>query len=264
MKPVDVAPLLKVEDLRVAYGGAQALFGVSLEVARGSAVAVLGANGAGKSTLARALSGVVKPSGGSILFDGRDITKLGAHRIARLGLAHVPEGRGIFRGLTVEDNLRVSLRYATSKPKRAEAIGHAFELFPVLGERRRQTAGTLSGGEQQMLALARVLAVSPKLALADEMSLGLAPLLVDSIFDALERVREAGVTLVIIEQFVERALRFADVAVILRRGRVAWSGSAAEAGNAVLEEYLGEPVGGVQEGVQEGGSSAPPQGSVLP
>lgn len=241
-------PLLKVEDLQVNYGNARALFGISLEVQRGSVVAVLGSNGAGKSTLARALSGVVKPSGGSIIFDDQDITGLSAHRIARLGLTHVPEGRGIFPGLTVEENLRMSLRHATQKSKRVEAVAHAFDFFPILGQRRRQTAGTLSGGEQQMLALARVLAVPPKLAVADELSLGLAPLLVDAIFESLERARAAGVTIILIEQFVERALRFADHAVILRRGQVAWSGSSQEAGDVVLKEYLGESTVGVQEG----------------
>lgn len=229
--------LLQVDGLTVDYGNARALFGVSLQIERGSATAILGSNGAGKSSFARAISGVVTPSGGSVVFDGHDISRAPAHRIARLGLAHVPEGRGIFPGLSVEDNLRAGLRRATDDL--AGAIDHAYELFPVLGDRRRQLGGTLSGGEQQMLALARILAAPPKLAIADELSLGLAPLLIDEIFEALERARAAGVTLLIIEQFVDRALAFADDAVIMRGGRISWAGSADEAGDAVITEYLG-------------------------
>ena len=180
--------LLEVSDLRVDYGNARALFGVSFSVPAGSALAVLGSNGAGKSTLAKAISGAVAPAGGSIRFDGRDITGDPAYKVARAGLAHVPEGRGIFPGLSVEDNLRMSLKRTTGTTT-AEAIDRAYDFFPVLGDRRRQRAGTLSGGEQQMLALARILAAPPKLAIADELSLGLAPLLIDEIFASLERAR---------------------------------------------------------------------------
>ena len=232
--------LLVIEGLRVSYGGAQALFGIDLAVAPGEVVAVLGPNGAGKSTLAGAVSGLVRPATGHIRFQGTDIASLPSHRVASLGLAHIPEGRGIFPSLPVIDNLRMRLRRVGGRREREEAIGKAFTLFPVLGERRRQRAGTLSGGEQQMLALAPVLAAPPTLLVADELSLGLAPLLVDAIFGTLEQARASGVTIVLIEQFVHRALAFADRAVILQRGRIGWEGSSSDAGAEVLARYLSE------------------------
>jgi branched-chain amino acid transport system ATP-binding protein len=233
-------PLLEVRDLEVAYGEARALFGVSLAVPRGGTLAVLGRNGAGKSSLAAAVGGAVPPSAGSIRFDGRDVTKWRAHRLGRLGIAYVPEERAIFPHLSVIDNLRIRLRRALPRSERSDALARALELFPVLAERRQQAAGTLSGGEQQMLSLARVLAAPPRLLVADEMSLGLAPKMVDVVFDALGRARAEGVAVLLIEQFVERALEFADRAVILRRGRVAWEGDAAEAGSELVAEYLGD------------------------
>ena len=232
-------PLLRVVDVEVAYGEARALFGVSLDVPRGSVTAVLGANGAGKSSLAAAIAGVVKPRAGQVLFDGKDITGLSAHRICKRGLAYVPESRNLFPHLSVRDNLWAQIRFTVPSSKRRDALDHAFDLFPILAERRRQQAGTLSGGEQQMLSLARVLAAPPKLLIADEMSLGLAPLMVDLVFQSLERARDEGVTVVLIEQFVERALGFADEAVILRHGLVGWRGRAADAGSELLAEYLG-------------------------
>jgi branched-chain amino acid transport system ATP-binding protein len=233
-------PLLEVRDLEVAYGEARALFGVSLTLARGATLAVLGRNGAGKSSLAAAIGGAVPPSAGSIFVDGRDVTKWRAHRMGRLGIAYVPEERAIFPHLSVIDNLRVRLRRAVPRSQRAAALARALETFPVLAERRRQAAGTLSGGEQQMLSLARVLAAPPRLLIADEMSLGLAPLLVDLVFEALERARADGVAILLIEQYIERALEFADRAVILRRGRVAWEGTAQDARPGLIAEYLGE------------------------
>ncbi len=232
-------PLVRVTDLEVAYGEARALFGVSFDVRAGSVTTVLGANGAGKSSLASAISGVVKPRAGQIVFAGEDITGWSAHRICKLGLAYVPESRNIFPHLSVRDNLWAQIRFTVRGSARRDALDHAFELFPVLGERRRQQAGTLSGGEQQMLSLARVLAAPPKLLIADEMSLGLAPLLVDLVFQSLERARAEGVTVLLIEQFVERALGFADEAVILRHGLVGWRGHARDAGSELLAEYLG-------------------------
>ncbi len=234
-----MAGLLEVRGLEVRYGEARALSGVDVDVAAGQALAVLGPNGAGKSSLAQALAGLVRPAGGRVVFDGTDITGWPAHRISRLGLAHVPEGRGVFPGLTVRDNLRMTLRHAVARDGRAEALGRAFELFPILASRRHQLAGTLSGGEQQMLALARVLAVPPRLLIADEMSLGLAPMLIDAIFESLQAARAEGVTVVLVEQFVERALAFADSAVILRQGAVCWHGPAEQARDAALELYLG-------------------------
>jgi branched-chain amino acid transport system ATP-binding protein len=232
-------PILRIEDLDVRYASSQALFGVSTEVAQGSVLAVLGANGAGKSTLARAVSGLVPPSGGRVHFDGRDITGKSAHHVRRLGLTYIPEGRGIFPGLTVIDNLKMAVAQE-KRQERASAIDRAIDMFPVLGSRRGQLAGSLSGGEQQMLALARAIAVLPKLIIADEMSLGLAPQIVEAVFQSLEETRRSGVTIVLSEQFVHRALSLADTCVILTRGRVGWSGPASEAGTEIIDRYLGD------------------------
>ncbi|MCU1428028.1 MAG: transporter related protein [Actinomycetia bacterium] len=230
---------LQVQQLAVSYGDARALSGVTFDVAEGRALAVLGANGAGKSSLAAAIAGVVKPAAGSIRLRGTEIGGSPPHRIARLGVAYVPEGRGIFPNLSVTENLRAMLRYAVPRSERAAAVDRAIALFPLLGERRRQPAGTLSGGEQQMLALARVLAAPPSILIADEMSLGLAPKLVDLVFDSLARAKEEGVTVVLVEQYVKRALEYADDAVVLRQGEVAWSGRASEAHSEALASYLG-------------------------
>ena len=231
--------LLEVTDVQVAYGEARALFGVSFSVPSGSVTAVLGANGAGKSSLASAIAGVVHPRAGHVVFDGQDITGKSSHTIAKMGLAYVPESRNLFPHLSVKDNLWAQLRFSLPRAQRKDAFERAMEMFPVLAERRTQAAGTLSGGEQQMLALARVLAASPKLLIADEMSLGLAPRIVDLVFESLQRARDEGVTVLLIEQFVERALGFADQAVVLRHGLVGWEGLAADAGDELLAEYLG-------------------------
>jgi branched-chain amino acid transport system ATP-binding protein len=233
-------PLLEIEGLWVSYGDAQALFGVELAVGAGQVVAVLGANGAGKSTLAGAISGLVRPVRGRIRFQGKEISALPSHRVAASGVAHIPEGRGIFPALSVVDNLRMRLRRVGGRSEREAAIATAFELFPILGERRRQRAGTLSGGEQQMLALAPVLSAPPSLLVADELSLGLAPIVVDGIFQTLEEASGRGVTIVLIEQFVHRALVFADRVVILQRGRIGWAGPSSEAKPEVLSRYLSE------------------------
>jgi len=232
--------LLSVQALDVRYGSVQALFDVSIDVPEGSVVAVLGANGAGKSTLARAVSGLVPSFGGSVTFAGKDITKAKPHEIRRDGLVHIPEGRGIFPGLTVQENLRMAVRRVGTPDQRRSAVDHAYDLFPRLAERRSQRAGTLSGGEQQMLALARALAVPPKVIIADEMSLGLAPLVVDFVFESIERANETGVTVVLIEQFIHRALGLASQCVILKQGSVAWTGPSENARQEVLDRYLGE------------------------
>jgi branched-chain amino acid transport system ATP-binding protein len=231
--------LLKIREIDVLYGRSQALFGVSIDVAPGTVVAVLGVNGSGKSTMARAAAGLVSPASGRVTFEGRDITGLPAYRIRRLGLTYIPEGRGIFPGLSVIENLRMAVAQEHRRERDA-AIDRAVDQFPVLGERRWQPAGSLSGGEQQMLALARALAVSPKLIIADEMSLGLAPRITESVFQSLEEARRSGVTIIVIEQFIHRALSMADSCVILTRGRVGWSGAASEAGPEVIDQYLGE------------------------
>jgi len=230
--------ILHVSQLCVRYADATALHEVSMSVGSRSVTALLGANGAGKSSLARAVSGLVKPQSGQICFDGEDVTSASADRIRRLGVAYVPEGRGIFRSLTVDENLRVALQ-GVPKAERPAAIERAIELFPILGERRRQTAGTLSGGEQQMLSLARVLTRQPRLLIADEISLGLAPLVVEEVFAGLQRVIKLGVSVILIEQFVHRALQIADRCHVLRRGRLVWSGEASEAGTELVEHYLG-------------------------
>jgi len=231
-------PVLEVRNLSVRYGLAQALFDVTFDIPANSALAVLGPNGAGKSTLARAVSGLVPSTSGSVVLEGRDITKESPTAIRRAGMIHLPEGRGIFPGLSVLENLRMAT--VLDRRERNSALERAFEIFPVLGERRRQTAGTLSGGEQQMLSLARALMVSPRLIIADEMSLGLAPKLVDVVFESLERARSAGVSVLMIEQFASRALAFADNCLILQRGTAAWFGAADAAGDELLRRYLGE------------------------
>ncbi|HEY3941634.1 MAG TPA: ABC transporter ATP-binding protein [Acidimicrobiales bacterium] len=231
---------LVVEDLHVRYGLSQALFGVNLHVEPGHVLAVLGPNGAGKSTLGRSISGLVPVASGHVIFGDRDITGLAPHKVRQAGLTYIPEGRGIFPGLSVIDNLRMATRQLSGRSARQAAIDRAIELFPVLGARQGQRAGSLSGGEQQMLAMARALSVGPQLIIADEMSLGLAPLMVDQVFSSLERARSIGISIILIEQFIHRALAFADHCVILTRGAVGWTGPASQAGSEVLNQYLGD------------------------
>ena len=231
--------LLEVDHLEVCYGEAIAVSDVSLWIDDGEVVSVLGANGAGKSSLAAAIAGVVTPSGGSVLLDGVDTTGWPSYRMSASGVVYVPEGRGIFPNLTVIDNLRAMLRWSLPSIKRSAALERAFEMFPVLDERRRQQAGTLSGGEQQMLGLARVLVGEPKVVIADELSMGLAPMMVDAVFDALHRAREAGVTIMLVEQYVDRALELADRAVLMRNGVVAWTGPSGEAHDEWVAGYMG-------------------------
>ena len=236
----DGAAGLVVEELSVRYGDATALDRVSFSTGAGRALAVLGANGAGKSSLARSVSGLVPAAGGRIVFDGTDITGWAPHRVRRAGLVHLPEGRAIFRNLTVTENLRMAAATLEGRSARKDGVELAFEIFPLLAERRRQPASLLSGGEQQMLSLARALAVSPKAVVADELSLGLAPMMVDAVFDGLGRARQAGVTIVMIEQYVHRALDFADDCLVLQHGTVGWCGPAGEARGDILRHYLGE------------------------
>jgi branched-chain amino acid transport system ATP-binding protein len=232
-------PLLSVRDLRVRYGPALALDNVSIEVSAGQALAVLGPNGAGKSTLARAVSGLVPEQAGTVHFDGTDVTRAPAHQIRRLGLVYLPEGRGIFPALTVVENLRIAAALLPRGDRKA-AISRGLEIFPSLAARRTMKAGMLSGGEQQMLSLCRAFILRPKLIIADEMSLGLAPKLVDLVFESLATLRKGDVTIVLVEQFVHRALEFADHAVLLSRGCVAWQGPTSSAKHEVLARYLGE------------------------
>jgi branched-chain amino acid transport system ATP-binding protein len=230
---------LSVENLSVRYGNAHALFGVSFEVLGGGVLAILGTNGAGKSTLGRAVAGLIPASAGRVWFGDTDITKWPAHRVRRAGLTYIPEGRGIFPGLSVIDNLRMATRQLGGRSERQAGIDRALELFPAFGSRLQLRAANLSGGQQQMLALARALAVDPQLVIADEMSLGLAPLVVDQVFETLRTARDSGITIVLIEQFIHRAIAFADSCVILTRGTVGWNGPASDAGDEVLRRYLG-------------------------
>jgi branched-chain amino acid transport system ATP-binding protein len=231
--------MLVAEGLDVSYGSARALFEVGLSVDPGQTLAIVGANGAGKSTLARTLSGLLRPARGTVRFKGTVISHSSPTVIRRLGLSYLPETRAVFRELSVIDNLRVSTWPLASRAERARAIERAFEMFPVLADRRGQIAGTLSGGEQQMLALARGLAVGSDLVIADELSLGLAPIMVDEVFASFASAKKLGLTMVVIEQFTHRALQIADTCMILSRGSVMWTGDAADASVAVINRYLG-------------------------
>jgi branched-chain amino acid transport system ATP-binding protein len=234
--PTAPTPLLELEDVSAAYGPFRALFGVSMQVRPGSVVAVLGSNGAGKTTVARVCSGLVRATSGTVRFEGVDITKQKPYRLARLGIAHAPEGRSVFASLTVEENLTLSLRRELGKSGLSDGLDRAYSMFPRLGERRRQVAGTLSGGEQRMLALARVMVNPPRLLICDELSLGLAPIIIDEVYGTLETIRDAGATLLIIEQLVKHALGIADDVIVLTKGTVSYSGPAAEVDQ--LMEYL--------------------------
>lgn len=231
--------LLSISDLVVRYGTLTAVQGVSFGIRPGSTTAMVGTNGAGKSTLARSLAGLVRPASGHVHFAGQDVTGLPAYKIRRLGVVYLPEERGVSRSLSVLDNLRLAAALIKGRTEKQEAIERALTLFPVLGSRLQQLAQTLSGGEQQMLALARALTVRPKLLIVDEMSLGLAPKTVDAVFESLGEARADGVSILLIEQFVHRALDFADECVILRQGSVAWSGRSSLARTEVSRQYFG-------------------------
>lgn len=233
------APILELREVEAGYGPFRALFGVSLAVGAGEAVALVGANGAGKTTLARVASGLLAPSAGTVLIDGVPVSTGGiaAWRLVRAGVMHAPEGRSVFASLTVEENLALSLQRAFGRSGLAGARDRAYELFPRLGERRGQMAGTLSGGEQRLLSLARVLVESPCLLIADEPSLGLAPMVADQVFETLSGIRAAGTALLIVEQRVGHALELCDRAAVLAHGLIAWQGPTDEAA-AVLESRL--------------------------
>ena len=232
-------PILELRDVEAAYGPFGALFGVSLAVGVGEAVALVGANGAGKTTLARVASGLLAPRTGTVSVAGADMSGASAWRFVRAGVAHAPEGRSVLATLSVEDNLALSLRRAYGRVGLADALDRAYGLFPRLGERRQQLAGTLSGGEQRMLSLGRVLVESPRLLIADELSLGLAPMVVDQVFDTLAQIRAAGTALLIVEQQVGHALGLCDRAAVLEHGVISWQGPA-EAAGAVMESRLFE------------------------
>ena len=232
------APVLSVRGLRAGYGGGEVLHGVDLDLAEGGLVAVLGANGAGKSTLLAAIAGHVRPRAGGVLLEGVDLAGCHAEVVSRCGLYLVPEGKAVFPSLSVLENLRLSS--GAPEPALAPRVQQAFELFPQLADRRAQAAGTMSGGEQRMLALARAFVADPRVLLLDEPSLGLAPKVVDEVFQAIAGFQSLGTSVVLVEQYVHRALSVADAAVVLASGRMVWSGAAAELDEADLaDRYLG-------------------------
>jgi branched-chain amino acid transport system ATP-binding protein len=220
------APLLEIDDLRVKYGNVEALHGIGIAVQQGEIVTILGANGAGKSTTLRAVSGLLRPSGGEIRFEGRPTRLVPAHERVRMGIAQSPEGRRIFGTLTVRENLFLGAYTLSDKKKIARTLAWIHELFPVLEKRRGQLAGTLSGGEQQMLAMGRALMANPRVLLLDEPSLGLAPLLVKAIFQTIREVNQTGVTVVLVEQNARAALKLAHRGYVMEVGRIVLEGPA--------------------------------------
>jgi branched-chain amino acid transport system ATP-binding protein len=233
-------PLVELDEVDAGYGPFRALFHVSLRLSPGRVLALLGSNGAGKTTIARVCSGLVVPTKGAVRFDGVDVTDWSAYRFARLGIVHAPEGRSVFASLTVQENLELTFRRSRGRAHVHDALEEAYRLFPRLGERRRQLAGTLSGGEQRMLALARVLVEKPRLLIADELSLGLAPIVVEEVYRTLETIRDSGTTLLIVEQHVHHALAIAHDAIVLVKGEVAYSGPVSELGDLQARLLAGE------------------------
>ena len=233
--------LLEIENLHVRYGNVEALHGVNLSVHQGEIVTLLGANGAGKTTTLSAISGLLRPAGGEIRFEGRPIHKTPAHQLVGMGIAQAPEGRRIFGTLTVQENLNLGAFTQTDPPKIAKTLRWIHELFPVLADRREQLAGTLSGGEQQMLAIGRALMAQPRILLLDEPSLGLAPLLVKAIFQTLWEINESGVTIVLVEQNARAALKLAHRGYVMEVGRIVLEDRAEAllANPEVRDAYLG-------------------------
>ena len=233
--------LLEVNNLEVYYGVIRALKGISFQVNEGEIVSLIGANGAGKTTMMQSVVGIIPKRGGSVIFDGQDITKTPCHKIVKLGMTQVPEGRRIFQELSVYENLLMG-GYSVKDPQRfKEDLESAFERFPRLAERRKQIAGTLSGGEQQMLAMSRALMSRPKLLMLDEPSMGLAPILVDQIFEIIKELNAAGTTILLVEQNASKALEISDRAYVLETGSVTLSGTGKELANSpeVQKAYLG-------------------------
>lgn len=233
--------MLELRDVDAGYGAFQALFGVSMRVDAGEAVAVIGANGAGKTTLLRVISGLIPARSGAMTMEGRDLRATAPHKIVETGIAHVPESRRLFPRLSIEDNMRMGAFIPAARGKFAERLDYVFTLFPRLKERRRQLAGTMSGGEQQMCAIARALMSGPKLVLLDEPSMGLAPVVVAQVFDLVRRIRAEGYTVLIVEQNVAQVLKVADRAYLLEVGKIQRSGSAAElaASDDIRKAYMG-------------------------
>ncbi len=231
--------MLKVENLSVNYGHIEALKNVSVDVVKGQICSIIGANGAGKSTLLKTISALVKPLGGKIFFEGEELPRK-PYKVVEKGVVHVPEGRRTFSGLTIEDNLLVGA-FATDKKHINEDLEHQYEMFPILKERRNQFAGTLSGGEQQMLAVCRGLMSHPRILLLDEPSMGLAPIIVNQIYDLIQKIKDSGITILLVEQNAKKALSICDYAYVLENGRIKLSGSGEDLLNSdeVRKAYLG-------------------------
>ena len=234
--------MLEVKDIEVYYGMIQALKGISFEVNEGEVIALIGANGAGKTTTLHTITGLLSPKKGSVLFEGQDITKVPAHKIVSLGMAHVPEGRRVFEELSVYKNLKMGAYTRKDKDEIAKTLEMVYKRFPRLEERKNQLAGTLSGGEQQMLAMGRALMSHPKIIVMDEPSMGLSPILVNEIFDIIKEVSASGTTVLLVEQNAKKALSIADRAYVLETGKIVLEGDAKELMNddSIKKAYLGE------------------------
>lgn len=234
--------LLEVRDLQVHYGMIQAIKGISFDVEEGEVIALIGANGAGKTTTLHTITGLKKATSGSILFEGNNLLKTPAHKIVGLGMAHIPEGRRIFPTLSVLQNLKLGAYTRNDKQEMADTIERIYKRFPRLEERKNQLAGTLSGGEQQMLAMGRALMSQPKIILMDEPSMGLSPLYVSEIFDIIKEISESGTTVLLVEQNAKKALSIADRAYVLETGNIVMSGEASKMMNdeSIKKAYLGE------------------------
>ena len=233
--------MLEVKNLEVYYGVICALKGISFEVNEGEIVSLIGANGAGKTTMMQSVVGIIPKRSGTVMFDGKDITKMPCHKIVQLGMTQVPEGRRIFQELSVYENLMMGAYTVRNQQRFKEDLESVFERFPRLAERRNQIAGTLSGGEQQMLAMSRALMIRPKLLMLDEPSMGLAPILVDQIFEIIKQLHDQGTTILLVEQNASKALEIADRAYVLETGNITLSGTGAELANSdeVRKAYLG-------------------------
>ena len=234
--------MLEVKDLEVYYGVIQAIKGISFEVNKGEVIALIGANGAGKTTTLHTITGLLSPKKGQVIFEGKDITKVPAHKIVSMGMAHVPEGRRVFAELSVYENLKMGAYTRNDKNEIEESLTNVYRRFPRLEERKNQMAGTLSGGEQQMLAMGRALMSKPKIILMDEPSMGLSPILVNEIFDIIRAVSESGTTVLLVEQNAKKALAIADRAYVLETGKIVLEGNAKDLleDDSIKKAYLGE------------------------
>ncbi len=234
--------MLEVKDLEVYYGMIQAIKGISFEVNKGEVIALIGANGAGKTTTLHTITGLLSPKKGSVMFERKDITKIPAHKIVSMGMAHVPEGRRVFADLSVYENLKLGAYTRKDKENLNKDLESIYERFPRLAERKNQSAGTLSGVEQQMLAMGRALMSKPSIILMDEPSMGLSPILVNEIFDIIESISKSGTTVLLVEQNAKKALSIADRAYVLETGKIVTSGKASELleDDSIKKAYLGE------------------------